>query len=283
MKGLISLLMQSFKEFSADNGTLLAASVSYNLLLSIFPLLLAAVYIAGSVAVSPDMQEQIIRGVGYLMPVSRQLIASTISNVASARGAVSIVAFIALIWGGLGFFNSIRVSLNAIWGIRKPHHILKGQIINLIMMIGAAILLFLSVLLTAMFSTIYETGMQVKEVGFLHSILTIRILANILAIGLAFVVFLMIYKFIPGIRPKWKDIWLGAVVAAVLFEITKVIFIWYIKVFSPHNLVYGSIGTLVAFLMWTYLSALVFLLIAKITRVNIEMRAKADIVIPKNN
>jgi membrane protein len=281
MKGKIALLKESLKEFGADNGTLLAASVSFNLLLSLFPLALAAVYIAGSVAASPNMQEQIIRGVGYLLPVSRQLIASTVSNVAAARGAVGVVAFIALIWGGLAFFNSVRVSLNAIWGIRHPHRIFKGQLINLIMMIGAAILLFLSVLITAMFSTLHETGMQAKGAEFLQSILTIRILANILAIGLAFLVFLMLYKFIPSIRPKWKDIWLGAVVAAVLFEITKVIFIWYIKVFSPYNLVYGSIGTLVAFLMWTYLSALIFLLIAKITHVNLEMRARSSIAVPK--
>lgn len=280
MKSKIALLKESLKEFGADNGTLLAASVSYNLLLSLFPLVLAAVYIAGSVAASPDMQEQIIRGVGYLLPISRQLIASTISNVAAARGAVSVVAFIALVWGGLAFFNSVRVSLNAIWGIRRPHRILKGQLINLIMMIGAAILLFLSVLITAMFSLLYETGKQVQGAGFLNSILTIRILANILATGLAFLVFLMIYKFIPGVRPKWKDIWLGAAAAAVLFEITKVIFIWYIKSFSPYNLVYGSIGTLVAFLMWTYLSALVFLLIAKITRVNCEMRVRSSTAMP---
>jgi membrane protein len=276
MKGkTVTLLKESVKEFGADNGTLLAGSISFNLLLSLFPLTLAVVYIAGSVTGSPNTQEQIIRGIGYLLPVSRQLIASTVSNVAAARGAIGVVAFVGLIWGGFSFFNSIRASLNTIWGIRRSHTIFKAQLINLIMMIGTAILLFLSVLITAMLSVVRESGVQVSGAEFMSSSLTTRILANILATGLAFIVFLLLYKFIPSIRPKWKDIWIGALAAAISFEITKIIFILYIRIFNPYNLVYGSIGALIAFLMWTYISALIFLFIAKITHVNIEMRTRA--------
>jgi membrane protein len=277
MKGrIIPLLKESLREFGTDNGTLLAASISFNLLLSLFPLALAVVYIAGSFTGSPYTQEQIIRGIGYLLPVSRQLITSTVTSVAAARGAIGVVAFIGLIWGGFSFFNSIRASLNTAWGIRKPQPILKAQLINLTMMIGAAILLFLSVLITAMLSIVYDLGMQVQGAEPVHISLIERILANVLATGLAFLVFLLLYKFIPSIRPKWKDIWLGALAAAISFEITKIIFLVYLRVFNPYNLVYGSIGALIAFLMWTYLSALVFLFIAKIMHVNLEMRSRSS-------
>jgi membrane protein len=276
MKGrIIPVLKESLREFGTDNGTLLAAAVSFNLLLSLFPLALAVVYIAGSFAGSPYTQEQIIRGIGYLLPVSRQLIASTVTSVASARGAIGVVAFIGLIWGGFSFFNSIRASLNTAWGIRKPQHILKGQLINLIMMIGAAILLFLSVLITVFLSTVSEQGIPVPGAQMVNSNVIERILANVLATGLAFLVFLFLYRFIPGKRPKWKDIWLGALAAAISFEITKVIFLVYLRIFNPYNLVYGSIGALIAFLMWTYLSALVFLFIAKVMHVNLEMRSRS--------
>jgi membrane protein len=272
---IIPLLKESLKEFGTDNGTLLAASVSFNLLLSIFPLALAVVYIAGSFTGSPYTQEQIIRGIGYLLPVSRQLIASTVTGVAAARGAIGVLAFIGLVWGGFAFFSSIRKALNTVWGIRKPQPILKGQLINLIMMIGAAILLFLSVLITVFLSTVSERGIQMAGAELVRSSLIERILANILATGLAFLVFLLLYKFIPSRRLKWKDIWLGALAAAISFEITKVIFLVYLRIFNPYNLVYGSIGALIAFLMWTYLSALVFLFIAKVTHVNLEMRSRS--------
>jgi len=270
---IVPLFKESLKEFGHDNGTLLAASVSFNLLMSLFPLALAVVYIAGSFTASPYTQDQIIRGIAYLLPVSRQLIASTVTSVAAARGAIGILAFVGLIWGGTSFFNSIRASLNTAWGIRRPAPLLKGQLINLAMMIGAAILLFLSVLITVFVSTVSE---QVPGAQMVGTSTIERILANILAVCLAFVVFLLLYRFVPGIRPKWKDIWLGALVAAICFEITKIIFVLYLRIFNPYNLVYGSIGALIAFLLWTYLSALIFLFIAKVTHINLEMRRSPE-------
>ena len=272
---IIPLLRESLTEFGHDNGTLLAASVSFNLLLSIFPLTLAVIYIAGSIPQSPYTQEQIIRGIAYLLPVSRELIATTVTGVATARGAIGVLALIGLIWGGTSFFNTIRASLNTAWGIRKPAPLLKGQLINLIMMIGAALLLFLSVLITVFLSTVSEQGILVQGTEVVSSSLIERILANILATALAFIVFLLLYKFVPSKRPKWKDIWLGALAAAICFEITKIIFLVYLRVFNPYNLIYGSIGALIAFLMWTYLSALVFLLIAKVMHINLEMRSRS--------
>jgi membrane protein len=143
------------------------------------------------------------------------------------------------------------------------------------MMIGAAILLFLSVLITVFLSTVSEQGIPVPGAEVVRSNVMERILANVLATCLAFLVFLLLYRFIPGKRPKWKDIWLGALVAAISFEITKIIFLVYLRVFNPYNLVYGSIGALIAFLMWTYLSALVFLFIAKVMHVSLEMRSRS--------
>jgi membrane protein len=270
----IRLLTESLREFGTENGTLLAASVSFNLLLSIFPLALAVVYIAGSFPQSPYTQEQIFQGLAYILPVSRELIAGTVNSVAAARGAIGVLALVGLIWGGTSFFTSIRASLNTAWGIRKPAPLLKGQLINLTMMVGAAILLFLSVLITAFLSTVSEQVVQVAGAHVVSSSTVERMLANVLATAIAFVVFLLLYRFVPSVRPKWKDIWIGALAAAIFFEITKVIFLIYLRIFNPYNLVYGSIGALIAFLMWTYLSALIFLFIAKVTHVNLEMRSK---------
>jgi len=271
---IVTLLRESLTEFGHDNGTLLAASVSFNLLMSLFPLSLAVVYIAGSFAGSPYTQQQIISGIAYLLPVSRQLISSTVTSVAAARGAIGVLALIGLIWGGTSFFSSIRASLNTAWGIRKPAPLLKGQLVNLAMMVGAAILLFLSVLITVFLSTVSEQGIQVAGTEVVHRGLTERILANVLAICLAFIVFLLLYRFVPSQRPKWRDIWPGALAAAIGFEITKIVFLIYLRMFNPYNLVYGSIGALIAFLMWTYLSALIFLFIAKVSHVNVEMRGR---------
>jgi membrane protein len=270
----VSLIQKSLDEFGIENGGLLAASVSFNLLLSLFPLALAVVYIAGSFPQSPYTQDQIIRGIAYLLPVSRELIANTITGVASARGAIGALAIVGLILGGFGFFNTIRRSLNTAWGLRRPQPLLKSQLVNITMMIGAAMFLFLSVLVTVFLSTVSERTIPVPGAAMVSSLSVERILANALATAITFIVFLLLYKFVPDIRPKWRDIWIGALAAAICFEITKIIFLVYLRAFNPYNLIYGSIGALIAFLIWTYISAYIFLFIAKVTAVNLEMKKR---------
>jgi membrane protein len=253
---LLSLLKKSLEEFNSDNGTLMAAAISFSLLFSLFPLVFMAIYIAEFFT-------------GFLMPVSRQLVASIISNT-SAHNAIGGVALIGLVWGGFSFFNSVRVSLNTVW--RCPCSILKGQVYNVMLMIGSAIILMVSVVLTVWLATLSEPTASTQATDLLrrYNIQT-RVVADILITGLAFSAFILVYKFIPSKRPQWKDIWVGALAAAFAFQITKFIFLWYLRSFSPYNLVYGSVSTLIAFLMWSYLSALAFLFIAKVIHVNLEI------------
>jgi membrane protein len=272
---LLPLLKEAIRQFTADNGTLLAASIAFNLLLSVFPLIFLALYIADIATGSSVIQQQISRAIGYLLPVSRQLVSSIITNAAVSQNAISGVALVSLIWGGFSFFNSLRISLNTVWGIRNPIRIYKAHFINLVLMICAAMILIISIMLTAWFNTLFEPGTQMAGTELIRRNPSTRILADIPITGLAFLVFMMLYRFVPAKRPGWKDIWLGALITAVAFEITKIIFIWYIRNFSPYDMVYGSIGTLIAFLMWSYLSALVFLFMAKVTY--IISAGKADI------
>jgi membrane protein len=264
----IRLLKQSIIEFNRDNGTLLAASISFNLLLSLFPLAFVAVFGAESITGSKHFQDLVIRGITYLLPVSQNLITSVTGTSVAINKGISAVALVGLIWGGISFFNSVRVSLNIAWGIKNPHSILSAQLINLGMMIGAGILLFLSIILTFMLSSIREPVSQ-GLIPINHT-LTLRILANILITILSFAVFSIIYKYLPNRRSKWKDIWVGALVASIIFEITKLIFVQYVNVFKPYNLAYGSIGTVIAFLIWAYLSALIFLFIAKTMHLHVK-------------
>jgi membrane protein len=268
---IIILLKDSITEFNKDNGTLLAASISFSLLLSLFPLAFVAVYGAGSITTSRHFQELVIRGITYLLPESQGLIASVTGNSTMVNQGISAVALIGLIWGGISFFNSVRISLNLAWGIRNPHSLFRAQLINMAMMLGAGILLLLSVLLTFTLSSVRGPGINLGGILISHA-MALRILSNVLVTFLSFVVFLLIYKYLPNLRPKWQDIWIGALVAAVFFEITKLVFVEYVSVFRPYNLAYGSIGTVIAFLMWAYLSALIFLFIAKIMHLNLKMR-----------
>ena len=246
--------------------------MSFYLLLSLFPLAFIAVYGAGSITASKHIQEEVIRGIIYLLPESRSLISNITGNSIAINQGISAVALIGLIWGGISFFNSVRISLNIAWGIRNPHSIFWAQLINIGMMLGAGILLFFSVILTFTFSSIHNSGITMDGTLLINHAMVTNILANVLITALSFIVFLLIYRFLPNMRPKWKDVWKGALAAAIFFEFTKLIFVQYVNVFRPYNLAYGSIGTVIAFLMWAYLSALIFLFIAKVIYLNLKFK-----------
>jgi membrane protein len=84
--------------------------------------------------------------------------------------------------------------------------------------------------------------------------------ARLLAFLPSFAIFLILYKFIPNTKTYWRYVWPGALLAAVLFEISKSLFILYLDRFATYELVYGSIGSVIALLFWIYVAAFILIL-----------------------
>jgi membrane protein len=118
--------------------------------------------------------------------------------------------------------------LNTTWNIEDPPSLFKRQLINFVMMVIAGLLILLSVL----FTIVSNPDGQTPTVGLISGHLYTRVLANILVTVLAFTVFILLYKFIPHSRPRLRDIWAGALISTVAFEITKVIYIGYVRIFA---------------------------------------------------
>ncbi len=83
--------------------------------------------------------------------------------------------------------------------------------------------------------------------------------------GLIFLVFLVAYRFVPNTKTHWRYVWLGAVVAAILFLSGRYIFIWYLENWARYDTIYGPVSSIMVFLFWTYLSALILVLGAEIS------------------
>lgn len=270
---LLILLSETYREFNMDNASQLAAAVSYSLLFSLFPFALAIISISGFVIESSSFQQELINGLAAIVPTARNLIASALREVAGAREVTGILAIIGLIYSALAFFNSLRVSLDTAWGIKQPYPFLKGQIINILMMMFAFIALIGFIWVSTWIRFVNEIAVQNDILRFTHSLIFSRAIFGVISIIPAFGIILLLYKFIPNKRPKWKDIWPGALAAAVSFEFIRLGFIWYIKNFATYNLVYGPVGTVIAFLAFIYIFVWVLLFFAKISAVNLRLHS----------
>jgi membrane protein len=265
------MMKQAIQEFLADNCTHLAAAISYYLLLSLFPLALAAISILSYVSRSPDVQAKVTQAITEVLPVSGDFVSTTIRDVAPGWGAASAIGVIGLIWAGTGLFNATRKSLNTAWGVKQPRTFLRERLIEFIMMLGLGAFLLLYVGMTAAFNFFQSTnvfGGRFVEGGLFWESMVI-----LASMGIAFVGFLLLYEFIPNTRVPWKHVWVGALMAAVLFEIVKNTFVWFVGKFATYNLVYGSIGTIIALMTWSYVSAVIMLFCAKLISIYPRMKS----------
>ena len=225
-------LKKVWQEFTADNCPLLAASISYYVLFSLFPLTLVVISTASFIFESSVLEMQIMRAMRNLLPVSSEYITSTVHGVVSARGAIGIIAALGLIWSGTSVFKAVRISLNTAWGIRKPRSFLYARLIELVMMIGTGLLLLFSVVLTAGMQAIHQLSSQSIGSMVFNNDLFGTFMGTLVSAGVTYVVFLLLFKYVPNTMVRWKDIWLGALAAMVCFEISKRIFIWFVGEFG---------------------------------------------------
>jgi len=267
---VISLFWTTVKEFGADNGRLMAAAVAYSLLFSLFPFALALISIAGFMLSSAEVENQVITAMGNLIPVARGLIVNTLEGVIQAREATGVIALLALIWSALSFFDALRNSLNHAWGVPNSHTYIKGRLINVGMLALAVIALIAFTWLTTTLQYMHEANIQYGILKITRNNLFARLVFMLSSAALAYGVILFLYRFIPSNRPKWKHIWLGALLATIGFEAVRFAFVWYVKNFGQYNLIYGPIGTVIALLMFIYLTAWVLLFFAKFSYVKMR-------------
>jgi membrane protein len=264
IKALVSIAKGSLDEFLTDNCQYLAAAISYYVLFSFFPLAVAALSLAGFVLRSPEIEARVLESIGELLPVSGELIASTIRSVVQARGVTGFLATVGLIWAGTAVFAAVRKSLNTAWGIREPRPFVRDRLVELGMMLVAGLLVLLSMSLIIALQAARDLSLSVFEGT---SDLFWNLITSGLVTAVAFSLFLFLYWFVPKAPIRLADVWIGALGAAIAFEASSVAFVWYTARFATYHLIYGPLSAVIVFLVWNYISAIILLMGAKLSHV----------------
>ncbi len=263
-------------EFLADNCPHLAAGMSFYMLLCLFPLVLAAISIFGFIVQQPGVEADVVAAITGFIPVSQDFVESAIMSVSSARGAAGIVATIGLLWGGMAVFNSIRKSLNTAWAVRKPRPFLHERLMEFLMMIGAGALILASLGLTTAFKVIQKANWPVLGEQFMDGSLVSHAAVIGISVLVSFAAFTFLYKWVPNTQVHWRHAAIGALAAAILFELVKNVFVWFVANSAIYGNVYGYVGAVVALMTWAYVSALILLFCAKITSYYPKMKASLE-------
>ena len=263
---IVVLLRRTVQELSDDDAAHMAAGVAYYSLFSLFPLMLGLIAILGFVMDPDDIRDKFTEWAVDYLPGTGGLVVDNIDTALSQRGPLTAVAAAGLIWSGSAIFGAIGRSINRAWDVHKDRPIYIAKLRQLGMALSVSVLFLLSVSMTT-FAQIVDRLSESFDVAGLHTATEALVAIGLRAVSLllVFAIFLLLYKAMPNTRTFWRYIWPGAVVAAILFEVAKSLFILYMEQFASYQKVYGSIGTVMAFLLWAYVSAMILILGAEIS------------------
>jgi membrane protein len=253
----------------------LAAALAYYTLLSIAPLVVIAIALAGFVFGESAARGQIATQLGAVVgEQAAKGIEAVIANAHSpASGILSTALGVAvLLLGSSGVFAELQSTLDTIWDVEpKPGRgvwgTVKDRFVSFTMVLGVAFLLLVSLVVSAALSAAGHFFGSVLPGGEM----VWQVVNFFISLGGITVLFALIFKVVPDAEIRWGDVWIGAIVTAVLFSVGKFALGLYLGKSSVTSS-YGAAGSLVALAIWVYYAAQILLVGAEFTRVQARRR-----------
>jgi membrane protein len=276
-RGLVS---QTFKEWSDDKAPRLGAALSYYTVFSLAPVLILVISIAGLVFGKDAAEGRLVGELRGLLGTDSAEVVQTMLAKASkpAHGVVSaIIGFFTLLLGATGVLIELQDALNTVWKVKpKPgggvREILRERLLSFGLILAFGFLLLVSLVLSAVLS-----GLGGAFSRFIPGWVIFGYLLNyVVALAVTSALIASIYKILPDVKMAWRDVWVGAVVTSLLFQLGKFLIGLYVgkaSVGSP----FGAAGSLAVLLVWVYYSSQIILFGAEFTRVS-AIRRGAHIV-----
>lgn len=260
-KDIWSMTKATVGQFMENNSFRLAGALAYNTIFSLPPLLLIIIASAGQIwgqeAVSGQLDNQLASMVGAKAATEIQTMIKN-TTLTGSGGIASTVGIAMLIFAATTFFVTLQDSLNSIWNIKvKPNNsmlkLAKDRFLSFGLILSIAFLMLISLVISAMlsfFTDYLEQMFPAVAVVFIH------ILNLVVSLAFITLLFALIYKFLPDAIIRWKDVWVGSFLTALLFVLGKFGIGWYIGNGDVGS-AYGAAGSVIIILVWIYYSSLI--------------------------
>jgi membrane protein len=256
------VLKRTLKEFKRDNLTIWAAALTYYGILSIFPLLLVLVSVLGLLGQSAT--QPLIDNAGTVAPgPAKDIVTSAIQNLQQSKGTAGVLFIVGIagaLWSASGYIAAFMQASNAIWDVEEGRPIWKTIPLRL------AITLVTVILLAIMALAVVLTGPLAEQIGNVIGLgstaVTVWDIAKwpVLLLIVSFT-FAFLYWAAPNVRhPKFQWVSPGGILAVVLWIVASAAFAFYVANFGSYNKTYGSLGGVIIFLIWLWISNIAVLL-----------------------
>jgi membrane protein len=247
------LLWQALRKFNDDNGFFLSSGIAFNILINLIPFIMLLLALVGTYLYNDQEVLDHIRA--YFRDVAPALdpkVMENLTDVMQNRRIVGILGFVGLLWLSTWVFRSLRIALNIVFRVDKSRGKLRGIGIDLLMILLTGMLLLVSMILSSVFT--FLQGYQGRIPVAIGP--TIQwILKYLVSFFLTYCMFVLIYRIIPNKRVYFTSALQAALFTSLLWELAKHLFGWYVVHLAWYSIFYGSLSTLVIFVLWVYYSS----------------------------
>lgn len=268
LKQAAFLLRETSKEWAEDGAAGIAASLAYYTIFSLSPLLIIIALFLGLFLDEAAIQTSVIDSVrGAVGDGGANFMRDLILNRQTASSDLlgTIIWISVVLWGASGLFAQLQSALNKIWEVRpvpgrSPTAILKARLFSFIVVIVVGLVLLLTMLIN---TGISRALLSPENATFDFLVRPVQFLITTL---MTTVLIAAVFKILPDVVIRWHDLWVGALVTALLFYLGQLIVGLYLSRANVGS-VFGAAGSLTAILVWIYYSAQILLFGAEFTEV----------------
>jgi membrane protein len=264
------IVAQAALAWVEHDASTMGAALAFYTVFSVAPILVIAIGVLGIVIgadiVRADLLPQMQSLFGDAGAAAVQSLLLSATYMGQSRVA-TVIGVVTLLIGASTVFVELQNSLDRIWGIPKRKRtgglwrIVRSRFLSLGLVFGVGFLLMVSLLVSTVLAAL-GTWLASYLGEWRTSLLIIEVA---LSLVVSAVLFTLVYKYGPQERLEWGDVWVGGLVTAVLFNIGKFAFGFYLGK-SAFAFVYGAAGSLLVLLLWAYYSAQIFLIGAEFTK-----------------
>lgn len=269
IKKIYSFFKQVIDEFSNDNILKYSASLSYYTIFSLAPILIIIISVCGVLFGKEAIQGQIYVQIKDLVGNEAAIqIQEILKNIHLTKGTriATIISVISLILGSTGMFVEIQDSLNKIFGLKPKPKLWWKLILNQLLSFGFIIILGLLMIISLVLNALVALLGKHLEILAGMKTIVISLISQAFSLSITILLFTFVFKLLPDAKIKWKDIFLGAILTSLLFELGKWAIGYYLEQ-TNLTTVYGAAGSILIIMVWAYYNSVILYLGAEFTKI----------------
>lgn len=278
-----------FDKADDDNIFLLASALTFSGLLAAIPFLFIIVAVtsltleaaASAAGVEPVDQLRYyldlivpVLGIAQTGPQEQSLPEEAIARAIDQGQAIGMISFVAFVWFATRLFGSLRAVLREIFDLRQSRGVIQGKLFDAEMVLVSCVLFILNIGFTIVYNLAKARGLAILGLEPANLGLAEEILARVAAWTFIFILFVLLYRYLPARRVPWRMAVTAAVFMAVCWELLKLGFTFYLTHVANYRSLYGGLATLVVVVIWLYYLSVTFVLAAEVAQVRETRRVR---------